>query len=35
MNDANQDEDQEIEETDEPIDPPQDKNPHKRKPAWV
>ena len=35
MNDANQDEDQEIEEPQEPIDTPQEKNPHKRKPAWV
>ena len=35
MNDANQDEDQEIEEPQEPIDPPQENNPHKRKPTWV
>ena len=35
MNDANQDEDREIEESQEPIDLPQEKNPHKRKPAWV
>ena len=35
MNDANQDEDREIEEPQEPVDPPQEKNPHKRKPAWV
>ena len=35
MNDANQDEDREIEEPWEPIDPPQEKNPHKRKLAWV
>ena len=35
MNDANQDEDQEIEESHEPVDPLQEKNPHKRKPAWV
>ena len=35
MNDTNQDEDREIEEPHEPIDPPQKKNPHKRKPAWV
>ena len=35
MNDATQEEDQEIEEPQEPIDPPQEKNPHKRKPAWV
>ena len=35
MNDATQDEDREIEEPQEPVDPPQEKNPHKRKPAWV
>ena len=35
MNDANQDEDREIEEPQEHVDPPQEKNPHKRKPAWV
>ena len=35
MNDTNQDEDQEIEEPQEPIDPPQEKNPNKRKHAWV
>ena len=35
MNDATQEEDREIEEPQEPIDPPQEKNPHKRKPAWV
>ena len=35
MNDVNQDEYQEIEEPQEPVDPPQEKNPHKRKPAWV
>ena len=35
MNDANQEEDREIEEPQEPIDPPQENNPHKRKPAWV
>ena len=33
MNDANQDEDREIEEPHEPVDPPQEKNSHKRKPA--
>ena len=26
---------QEIEEPQEPIDPPQEKNPHKRKPSWL
>ena len=35
MNDANQDKDREIEEPQEHVDPPQEKNPHKRKPAWV
>ena len=35
MNDATQEEDREIEEPQEPIDPPQEKNTHKRKHAWV
>ena len=35
MNDATPEEDREIEEPQEPIDPPQEKNPHKRKPACV
>ena len=35
MNDTNQDEDREIEEPREPIDPPQEKNLCKRKLAWV
>ena len=35
MNDANQYEYWEIEEPQEPVDPPQEKKPHKRKPAWV
>ena len=35
MNDATQEEYQEIEEPQEIVDPPQEKNPHKRKPAWV
>ena len=35
MNDATQEEDQEIEEPQEPVDPPQEKNTHKRKAAWV
>ena len=35
MNDATQEEDREIEEPQEPVDPPQENNPHKRKPAWV
>ena len=35
MNEAIPEEDQETEEPKEPVDPPQEKNPHKRKPAWV
>ena len=35
MNEATPEEDREMEEPQEPIDPPQEKNPHKRKPAWV
>ena len=35
MNKEIQEEDQEIEEPQEPVDPPQEKNPHKRKPTWV
>ena len=35
MNDATQEEDREIKEPQEPVDPPQEKNPLKRKPAWV
>ena len=35
MNDANQDEYREIEEPREPVDPPQEKNPPKRKSTWV
>ena len=35
MNEEIQEEDRELEEPQEPIDPPQEKNPHKRKPAWV
>ena len=35
MNEEIQEEDRELEEPQEPIDPHQDKNPHKRKPAWV
>ena len=35
MNDENQDQDQEIEEPQDPVDPPQEKNPHKMKHAWV
>ena len=35
INEANPEEDQEMEEPQEHIDPPQEKNTHKRKPAWV
>ena len=35
MNYATQDEDREIEEPQEPVYPPKEKNPHKRKLAWV
>ena len=35
MNEKIQEEDREIEESQEPVDPPQKKNPHKRKHAWV
>ena len=35
MNDATPEEDRELEEPQEPVDPPQEKNPHKRKPSWV
>ena len=35
MNDVTQEEGWEIEEPQEPVDPPQEKNPHKMKPAWV
>ena len=35
MNEEYQEEDREIEEPQEPVDPPQEKNPHKRKPAWA
>ena len=35
MNEETQEEDREYEETQRPVDPPQEKNPHKRKPAWV
>ena len=35
MNYANQEEDRKIEELQELVDPPQEKNPHKRKLAWV
>ena len=35
MNEETREEDQEFEEPQRPVDPPQEKNPHKRKPAWV
>ena len=35
MNKEIQEEYRELEEPQEPIDPPQEKHPHKRKPAWV
>ena len=35
MNEETQEEDREFEEPQEPVDPPQEKNPHKRKPTWV
>ena len=35
MNKEIQEEDQELEEPQEPIDPPQENNPHKKKPSWV
>ena len=35
MNGEIQEEDQELEESQEPVDPPLKKNPHKRKLAWV
>ena len=35
MNEEAQEEDREFEEPQRPVDPPQEKNPHKRKPTWV
>ena len=35
MNEEAQEEDREFGEPQRPIDPPQEKNPHNRKPAWV
>ena len=35
MKEETQEEDQEFEEPQEPVDPPHEKNPHKRKPTWV
>ena len=35
MNKETQEEDREFEEPQRPVDPPQEKNPHKRKPTWV
>ena len=35
MNEEAQEEDRDFEEPQRPVDPPLEKNPHKRKPAWV
>ena len=35
MNEEIQEEDREFEKPQEPVDPPQEKNPQKNKPAWV
>ena len=35
MNKETQEEDWEFEEPQRPVDPPQEKNPHKRKPTWL
>ena len=35
INEENPEEDREMEEPQEPVNPPQEKNPHKRKPTWV
>ena len=35
MNEGTQEEDREFEEPQRPVDPPQEKKHHKRKPAWV
>ena len=35
MNEETQEEDREFEEPQRPVDPPQEKNPHKRKLSWV
>ena len=35
MNEEFQEEYRELEEPQEPVDPPEENNPHKRKPAWV
>ena len=35
MNKETQEEDREFEEPQELVDPPREKNPHKRKPSWV
>ena len=35
MNEEDQEEDRDFKEPQRPVDPPQDKNPHKRKPTWV
>ena len=35
MNEETQEEDREFEEPQRPVDPPQENNPHKRKPSWL
>ena len=35
MNEEDQEEDRDFKEPQRPVDPPLEKNPHKRKPAWV
>ena len=35
MNEETQEEDRDFKEPQRPVDPPLQKNPHKRKPAWV
>ena len=35
MNEEIQEEDRDLEEPQKPVDPPQERNPQKRKPAWV
>ena len=35
MNEETREEDRQFEEPQRPVDPPLEKNPHKRKPAWV
>ena len=35
MNEETPSKDREMEEPQEPVDPPQEKNPYKRKPTWI